>query len=343
MKNKMNKSLNHEENIKKLRDLRGLRGSIILSAPLGAESWFGCGGAADVLLEPADVGDLIGFLSSPPLPSPPPNGGREEARSVSGGRAHEITIIGGLANTIIRDGGIRGITIRLGRPFAQIKTLNEIYIEAGAGALNGSVAAAAMKAGIGGLEFLSGIPGTIGGAIAMNAGAYGTEMKDVLIGINAVTTTGETWRLTAPDLKMSYRHTEIPDGTIFTSAILKGTRSDYDTVRARLNEIKTKRNETQPIREKTGGSTFANPSPEELRRANLPEDTRAWKVVELIGGRGLMIGGAQMSEKHCNFMINTGDATAAHLEMLGEEIRRRAFEKFGINLRWEIKFIGEHP
>jgi UDP-N-acetylmuramate dehydrogenase len=291
----------------------------IENAPLGAESWFGCGGKADLLFSPTDANDLAAFIKS---------------------NDKDITILGGMANTIVRDGGIRGTTIRLGRPFAEVKVLNEVYIEAGAGALNGSVAAAAMKAGIGGLEFLSGIPGMVGGALKMNAGAYGTEVKDVLTGINAINSKGETQRITPEDLHMTYRHTDTPKGTIFTSAIFKGVKEPYETVRERMNDIKTKRNETQPIREKTGGSTFANPGREELKRAGLPEDTRAWKVVELVGGRGLKIGGAQMSEMHCNFMINTGDATATDLEMLGEEIRRRALEQFGLNLRWEIQILG---
>lgn len=306
---------------------RELRGTLTENAPLGADSWFGCGGRADVLFSPADLEDLRAFLSSP-SPNPLPKG-------------RGLLVLGGMANAIIRDGGARGSVIRLGRPFAEITIIDDIYIEAGAGALNGSVAAAAMKAGIGGLEFLSGIPGTIGGALRMNAGAYGTEMKDVLVGAHAVDAQAAAHRLTPEDLRMTYRHTDVPDGTIFTSAIFKGQKENYETVRARMNDIKTRRNETQPIREKTGGSTFANPSAEELARAGLPEGTRAWQIVEMVGGRGLRIGGAQMSEMHCNFMINTGNATATDLENLGEEIRRRAFEKFGLDLRWEIQRVGE--
>lgn len=301
----------------KVPDVRGI---LTPHAPLGTESWFGCGGSADLLFEPADNDDLMSFLASTKEP---------------------LTILGGMANTIIRDGGIRGVTIRLGRSFADIKVLNETYIEAGAGALNGSVAAAAMKAGIGGLEFLSGIPGTVGGALRMNAGAYGTEIKDIFVGAMAVSRNGETKRFVANDLRMTYRHTDVPAGTIFTSVIFKGRKEDYETVRSRMNDIKTKRNETQPIREKTGGSTFANPSKDELKRAGLPEDTRAWKVVEMVGGRGLMVGGAQMSEMHCNFMINTGNAKAADLEMLGEEIRARALSQLGLDLHWEIQRVGD--
>jgi UDP-N-acetylmuramate dehydrogenase len=296
-----------------------LRGLLTEHAPLGKDSWFGCGGTADLLFKPADVDDLAHFLL-----------------------AHQgnLTILGGLANTIIRDGGIRGATIQLGKEFSGIKILNDEYIEAGAGALNGSVAAAAMKAGIGGLEFLSGIPGCLGGALRMNAGAYGAEIKDILTGVNAITRKGEHIKLTPDALHMSYRHTDIPKGMIFTGCILKGKHEDYDTVKNRMTEIKTKRNETQPIREKTGGSTFANPLKSELKKAGLPEDTSAWKIVEMVGGRGLKIGGAQMSELHCNFMLNTGDATASDLENLGEELRRRALYELGIALRWEINIVG---
>lgn len=295
------------------------KGQIIHSAPLGKDSWFGCGGSADILFSPADTDDLAAFIKGNP----------------------KYVVLGGLANTIIRDGGIREPVIRLGRPFADIKVLNDEYIEAGAGALNGSVAAAAMKAGIGGLEFLSGIPGMVGGALRMNAGAYGMEVKDALIGVNAVMPKGEIKKITPEGMHMTYRHTGVDESAIFTSAIFKGKKEGYDIVRARMNDIKARRNETQPIREKTGGSTFANPSAEELKLASLPEGTRAWKIVDMAGGRGLRIGGAQMSEMHCNFMINTGNATATDLEMLGEEIRRRVADKLGINLRWEIKRVGE--
>ncbi|MBL4804454.1 MAG: UDP-N-acetylmuramate dehydrogenase [Alphaproteobacteria bacterium] len=299
-----------------------MRGDIIENAPLGAQSWFRCGGTADLLFKPADQDDLIAFLKTRDQTVP-------------------LTVIGGLANTIVRDGGIRGHCIQLGKSFANVGVLDDVYVEAGCGALNGNVAASAVKAGIGGLEFLSGIPGSVGGALRMNAGAYGAEIKDVLVGARAVTLIGEERRYTAEDLKMTYRHTEPPEDVIFTGAIFKGVDEDYDTVKARITEIKKKRNESQPIKEKTGGSTFANPDPKALRRAGLPEDMRAWQVVEKVGGRGLRVGGAQMSEKHCNFMINTGDATAGELEMLGDTLIRRAEEDLGLTLHWEIKRIGE--
>lgn len=296
------------------------RGTFTENAPLGAQSWFRCGGTADQLFEPADLDDLAKFL-----------------KDYHG----KLTILGGLANTIVRDGGIRGVTLQLGKPFATVTVMDDRYICAGAGALNGTIAAAAAKAGIGGLEFLSGIPGTLGGALAMNAGAYGAETKGVLIGAEAIDRRGKMHKFTVDDLQMSYRNTVLPDGMIFTSAILKGEQDDKAAVKTRLKYIKQKRQDTQPITEKTGGSTFRNPYPVELQNAKLPEGTSAWKVVEMVDGRGFSIGGAKMSEKHCNFMINTGDATAAHLEMLGDEMINRAYREFGLKLHWEIKRIGE--
>lgn len=299
-----------------------MRGELIENAPIGAQSWFRCGGAADLLFKPADQDDLCAFLQSCSAFEP-------------------LTIIGGLANTIIRDGGIRGACVQLGKPFAGVQALDEHYITAGCGALNGNIAASAVKAGIGGLEFLSGIPGTLGGALRMNAGAYGSEMKDIIVGVNALNRSGILHRLTLDDLKMSYRHCGASDDLVFISAVLKGRAEDPKTVKARITDIKKKRNDTQPIKDQTGGSTFANPDIDELRRAGLPEDMRAWQVVEKVGGRGLTIGGAQMSEKHCNFMINTGNATAADLENLGNEIQARALNDLGLKLHWEIKRIGE--
>lgn len=299
-----------------------VKGELIQNAPIGQQSWFRCGGAADLLFKPTDAEDLSSFLKQWPILEP-------------------LTVIGGLANTIVRDGGLRGATIQLGKALSDINVLDKQYIQAGCGAFNGNIAASAVKAGIGGLEFLSGIPGSLGGALRMNAGAYGTEMKDILIGVNALNRNGKNVRLTAEELKMSYRKTEPPEELVFVNAVLKGSAEDYETVKARITDIKKQRNETQPIKEQTGGSTFANPSALGLRQAGLAEDMRAWQVVEKVGGRGLLIGGAQMSEKHCNFMINTGDATAADLENLGDEIRKRALHDLGLDLHWEIKRIGD--
>lgn len=305
------------------KDFKGLEGMFTLNAPLGQQSWFRCGGHADLLFEPSSPDDLCAFLKQLPDDAP-------------------MTIIGGMANMIIRDGGIRGVTVRLGKAFSKIDVLGDHIIRAECGALNGSVAAAAVKAGIGELEFLSGIPGSLGGACRMNAGAYGREIKDVLRGLTVVTREGNIKLIARDDLIMSYRHTDIAHDDIVISAVLSGKAEGYDAVKARMNDIKAKRNATQPIRESTGGSTFANPSAEELGGAGLPDNLRAWQIVEKVGGRGLTIGGAQMSEKHCNFMINTGDATASDLEMLGDEIRARALHELGVNLRWEIKRVGEY-
>ena len=295
----------------KENSLPELRGALTADAPIGAQSWFACGGTADLLFEPADLDDLVYFLEHRPAGLP-------------------YTVIGGLANTIVRDGGVRGLTIRLGKGLAGIEVQDGARLYAQAGALNGSLAAAAVKSGIGGLEFLSGIPGSFGGALRMNAGAYGTEIKDVLVEAQALDGQGNLHYLSPEMLQMGYRSTTLPRDFIFVAAVLQGRQESYEVVKARMNEIKAKRNETQPIREKTGGSTFAN-----------TPDAKAWELVDKVGGRGLTVGGAQMSEKHCNFMINTGSATAADLETLGDELIRRVRDDCGVELHWEIKRIGE--
>ncbi len=286
-------------------------GTFTKDAPLGAKSWFRCGGTADLLFEPDSYDDLTHFLKDYPKDKP-------------------LTILGGLANTIVRDGGIRGITLQLGKPFADI-TVQGTKIMAGAGALNGSVAAAAAKAGIGGLEFLSGIPGTVGGAVRMNAGAYGSEVKDIFVGATALERDGGFLPLLPEDMKFGYRTAHLTQGTIITSAVFEGKPEDKATVKVRLKGIKSKRQSTQPISEKTGGSTFANPE----------GDLKAWQVVEKVEGRDLQIGGARMSDKHLNFMINDGNATAADLEAVGDELIKRAKKQLDIELHWEIKRIGE--
>jgi len=280
-------------------------GTITENATLGARSWFRCGGAADILYEPQDADSLSHFLKEYPTDRP-------------------LTILGGLANTIIRDGGIRGVTVMLGKAFSDI-TVDGQVIAAGAGALNGSVASAAAKAGIGGLEFLSGIPGTVGGALRMNAGAYGAEVKDVLIYANSLTRGGQAQTLTPQDMQMSYRSSTIPKGSIFIGAQFKGIAEDKAIVKQRLKDIKAKRNATQPIAEQTGGSTFANPD----------GDLKAWQLVEKVGGRDLQIGGARMSDKHLNFMINAGGAKAADLEALGDELIKRVHDQCGVDLRYQ--------
>lgn len=301
--------------------LPSVRGRYTDNAPLGSVGWFRCGGTADVLFKPADLDDLVAFLSACPADIP-------------------VTTLGVLSNTIVRDGGLRGVVIRLGREFADIR-VDGHDVFAGAAALDGNVATVAADAGLAGLEFLSGVPGTIGGALRMNAGAYGTETKDVLVRATAVDRVGCVRQLTPADMHMTYRHTDVPEDWIFTHAVVRGTPGDADTIRTHIADIKTKRATTQPIREKTGGSTFANPSADELAAAGLPEGTKTWQLIDRVGGRGLTIGGAMMSDLHCNFMINTGTATAADLENLGEEIRRRVLDQTGVTLRWEIRRIGD--
>ena len=298
-----------------------VRGRYSFDEPLGRKSWFGCGGRAEVLFKPADAEDLISFL-----------------RNCSGDVP--VTVLGALSNVIVREGGIPGVTVRLGRVFADIETEGDL-VKAGALALDANVALAAAEAGIAGLEFYSGIPGSIGGALRMNAGCYGRETKDVLVRCEAVDREGTLHVLTPDQMGMTYRHTEAPEDYIFISATFRGQKDKPEKIKARIAQIKQRREDSQPLREKTGGSTFANPLPAELVQAGLPEDTKVWQLIEDVGGRGLRVGGAKMSEKHCNFMINEGEASAADLEALGEEIRKRIYETHGIRLRWEIKRMGE--
>lgn len=306
-----------------LRDLLpSVRGRYSFDAPIGANSWFQCGGKADVLFKPKDEEDLARFMAGCPIDIP-------------------VMALGVASNVIIRDGGIRGVVVRLGRAFNHIDILSDTNVMAGAVCLDINVAQAAQKAGISGLEFLAGIPGTIGGALRMNAGAYGGETKDVLVQAHAISREGKRLCLSSEDLAMRYRHTETPKGAVFTKAEFQGERGDHKDIQARIDVIKQKREDSQPIRERTGGSTFANPSVQELVDAGLPEDMKVWKLIDKAGGRGFRVGGAQMSEKHCNFMINTGTATAQDLEDLGEEMRRRVYDSFGISLRWEIRRLGD--
>ena len=299
-----------------------VRGRYTENAPLGEVGWFRCGGTAEVLFKPADQDDLADFLGQCPRHIP-------------------VTTLGVLSNTIVRDGGVRGVVIRLGKEFAGIETLPDGFVRAGAVALDGNVAQAAARAGIAGLEFFSGIPGTIGGALRMNAGCYGTETKDVLVEATAIDREGVIHKLTPAQMGMRYRHTDTPEDYVFTEALFKGQPGDEETIKAFMLSIKEKRGASQPIREKTGGSTFANPSAEDIAKAGLPKGTKVWQLIDRAGCRGLTIGGAMMSELHANFMINTGTATSTELEALGEEVRARVLADSGITLRWEIKRIGE--
>ncbi len=289
--------------------LPSARGRIAVGAAIGPLTWFRVGGPADVLFRPADEADLADFLGALPLDIP-------------------VTVIGVGSNLLVRDGGVPGVTIRLGRGFAQIRAEGDT-IHAGAGALDLNVALTAAEAGIAGLEFLSGVPGTIGGGLRMNAGAYGGEMKDVLVEADAVDRRGIIHRVPAAALGLSYRHSAAPDDWLSTGAVLRGRRGDPVEIAQRMAEIKASREASQPIRARTGGSTFANP----------PGD-HAWRLIDAAGCRGLVRGGAMVSEKHTNFLINTGAASAADLEGLGEEVRRRVRAQFGVVLEWEIRRIG---
>jgi len=289
--------------------LPAARGRYTAEAPLANITWFRVGGPAEVMFRPADRDDLIAFL-------------RDRPRGVP------ITVIGVASNLLVRDGGVPGVVIRLGRGFAGIAA-EDCDIVCGAAALDVNVATAARLAGIGGLEFLSGVPGTIGGALRMNAGAYGKEMKDVLVSAEALDAQGKPYSLTPDEMGYAYRHCEVPEDWIFTGARLRGHRDEPEAIARRMGEIQEARTTSQPLRTRTGGSTFKN-----------PPGAKAWQLIDRAGGRGLTRGGAMVSELHCNFLINTGDATAAELEALGEEVRRRVYENCGVKLEWEIRRIG---
>lgn len=286
-----------------------VRGVLTEDAPIARATWFRVGGPAKILFEPADRGDLSAFLANRP----------EDV---------DITVIGVGSNLLIRDGGIPGVTVRLGRAFSDITVAGDQVI-AGAGAVDVTVSRAARDEAIGGLEFLSGIPGSIGGALRMNAGAYGREINDVLIEAEAVSDDGTVHRVTAKELGYSYRHSTAPDDWIFTEAVLAGQPETPDVIAARMAEITDAREDTQPIRSRTGGSTFKN-----------PPGNKAWELIEAAGCRGLTRGGAQVSNVHCNFLINTGNASAADLEGLGEDVRRRVRGHSGVSLEWEIRRVG---
>jgi UDP-N-acetylmuramate dehydrogenase len=291
--------------------LPAVRGRLTPDVAIGPMTWFRVGGPAEVLFRPADQADLADFLKALPPDIP-------------------VTVIGVASNLLVRDGGIPGVTIRLGRGFVEVTAEGETVC-AGAGALDLSVALTAAEAGVAGLEFLSGVPGTIGGGLRMNAGAYGGEIKDVLVEASAVDRSGTVHRIAAAELGLSYRHSDAPDDWIFTGAVLRGRRGEPAKIAARMDEIKAAREASQPIRTRTGGSTFANPSGDS-----------AWRLIDAAGCRGLKRGGAMVSEKHTNFLINTGDASAADIEGLGEEVRRRVHAQFGIVLEWEIRRVGRH-
>ncbi len=291
-----------------------VRGTYTANAPLKDLVWFRAAGPAEVLFRPADVDDLCDFLEAKPPQLP-------------------ITIIGVGSNLLIRDGGIRGVVIRLPASFGRI-TVEGTKIHAGAAALDAAVARTAADAGIAGLEFLRGIPGTIGGALRMNAGCYGSEIKDVFVEATAIDAQGRKLSLTADDMAFRYRASGVDDGLVFVEALLQGLSDAPDLIRNRMNALVDAREATQPVKSRTGGSTFKNPDPEKSA------GRKAWQLIDEAGCRGLTVGAAQVSEKHCNFLINTGDATARDIESLGEEVRARVKVKFGVELEWEIKRVG---
>jgi UDP-N-acetylmuramate dehydrogenase len=292
--------------------LSGLRGRITPDAEMDKITWFRAGGLADALFQPADEADLAAFLQAVPQDIP-------------------ITVVGIGSNLLVRDGGIPGFVIRLSaKGFGEAEVISPTRIRAGAALPDKRLAAVALEAGIGGFHFYHGIPGAIGGALRMNAGANGVETRERVVEVRALDRQGKLHVLSNADMGYAYRHSSAPADLIFTSAIFEGYPEDKEAIRAAMDAVQHHRETVQPIREKTGGSTFKN-----------PEGSSAWKEIDKAGCRGLMVGGAQMSPMHCNFMINTGNATGYDLEYLGETVRARVLESSGIRLQWEIKRIGK--
>lgn len=287
-----------------------VRGRLVPRAPLAPLVWFKAGGAADYLFEPADLKDLCAFLE-----------GLE-------GRV-PVMALGLGSNLIVRDGGVPGVVIRLGKPFARVEVRGGHVLACGAGAHGILVASAARDAGIAGLEFLRGIPGTVGGFVRMNGGAYGREVADILVDCDVVLADGELQTLPASELRYSYRHSELPEGAVVVAARFRGVAGDPAAIGAEMDRIAQAREDSQPLRTKTGGSTFKNPA-----------GTKAWQLVDRAGCRGLTLGGAQVSEKHANFLINTGGATSAEIEGIGELVREKVYAATGIGLEWEIQRVG---
>ncbi|MEO9338125.1 UDP-N-acetylmuramate dehydrogenase [Mesorhizobium sp. SB112] len=302
-----------EELLASLGDrLSGLRGRLTPDAEMEKITWFRAGGVADVLFQPADEADLAAFLKAVPREIP-------------------ILVVGIGSNLLVREGGIRGFVVRLSaKGFGEVEIIDATHLRAGAATPDKRVASAALEAGIGGFHFYYGIPGAIGGALRMNAGANGVETRERVVEVRALDRKGELHILSNADMGYAYRHSSASADLIFTSALFEGYPEDKTVIKEAMDAVQHHRETVQPIREKTGGSTFKN-----------PEGTSAWKEIDAAGCRGLMIGGAQMSPMHCNFMINTGTATGYDLEYLGESVRVRVLENSGIRLHWEIKRIGE--
>ena len=288
----------------------GIRGKLTANAPLAPLVWFKSGGAAEWLFEPKDADDLNAFLRDLD-PSTP------------------VMALGLGSNLIVRDGGVPGVVVRLGKTFAKVETLDATTLSCGGGASGILVSSTARDAGIAGLEFLRSIPGTVGGFCRMNGGAYGGEVKDILVDADVILRSGEQVTLSVADMGYTYRHSDLPDGAIVIAAHFRGRPGESAAIQAEMDRIAASRQASQPLRSKTGGSTFKN-----------PDGHKAWQLVDEAGCRGLTLGGAQVSEKHTNFLINTGDATSGDIEALGDEVRRRVKDNSGVELQWEIQRVG---
>jgi UDP-N-acetylmuramate dehydrogenase len=288
-----------------------VRGRLTPNAPLAPLVWFKSGGKAEWLFEPKDETDLIDFL-------------RELDPEVS------VMALGLGSNLIVRDGGIAGVVVRLGKAFSKIDRVDETTVRCGGGASGILVSSTARDAGIAGLEFLRGIPGTVGGFVRMNGGAYGREVSDILVSARLILRSGEVVEWPLEKLGYTYRHSEVPAGAVVIEGVFRGTPGDPEAIGAEMDAIARAREESQPLRSRTGGSTFKN-----------PPGHKAWALIDAAGCRGLTMGGAQVSEKHCNFLLNLGSATSAEIEALGEEVRRRVEAKTHIMLEWEIQRVGD--
>ncbi|MEC9342917.1 MAG: UDP-N-acetylmuramate dehydrogenase [Pseudomonadota bacterium] len=289
----------------------GVRGRLAADASMAKLTWFQVGGPADVLFQPADADDLAAFMRALPADVP-------------------VTVVGVGSNLLVRDGGIEGVVVRLSaRGFGFVEQAGPNRVRAGAAVPDKKLAAFALEAGIGGFEFYHGIPGALGGALRMNAGANGTETTQRVVEVEAVDRAGKLVRLSHAEMGYSYRHSDAPADLVFTAATFEGVPGERDAIQGAMDEVQHHRETVQPIREKTGGSTFKN-----------PHGHSAWKLVDEAGMRGFRLGGAQMSEMHCNFMINTGEASAFDLESLGETVRAKVQETSGVTLEWEIKRLG---
>ena len=291
-------------------EMPAVRGRLEADSPLAPLVWFKAGGTAEWLFEPRDIADLEEFISGldPEMP---------------------VMALGLGSNMIIRDGGVPGVTVRLGKAFAQVEKLDATSLRCGGGASGILVSSKARDLGIGGIEFLRSIPGTVGGFVRMNGGAYGREVKDILVECEVVLRSGERKILAAEELCYSYRHSELHGQAIVVTATFRGHREEPAAIQAEMDRIAQAREASQPLRSRTGGSTFKN-----------PPGTKAWQLIDAAGCRGLAIGDAQVSEKHCNFLLNLGNAEAAQIEALGEEVRRRVREQSGVELEWEIQRVG---